>query len=421
MAHNTDRNLLHQTIYSVFVRNHTKEGTFRALEGDLPRIRSLGTDIVWLMPIHPIGEVGRKGTLGSPYAIRDYRAINPEYGTMADFTHLVNAIHQQGMKCIIDVVYNHTSPDSVLTQEHPEFFLRDGEGRPTRKVADWWDVVDLDYTNRELWRYQIDTLKQWVAIVDGFRCDVASSVPVAFWVQARQEVAAVRPDCLWLAESVHGAYVQEMRRMGADCATDTDLHEAFDLTYEYDLWPYFESTLAGETPLVRYTDLLNYQELTYPTGSIKARFLENHDTPRVAASLHSEAQLKNWLAFLYFRRGTTMLYGGTERGCRHQVGLFDKDDNFAQPTWNMERFITRCKAMKMTLPLGGAVWFDTSDTTAIGHYDGAEGKVLGIFDLTGDGCDVAVDLPDGTYTNRLGGIVTVAGGRVRLAGEPVVI
>ena len=181
MAVNTDKTLQHQLIYSVFVRNHTPEGTFRALERDLDRLSALGTDIVWLMPIHPIGEVGRKGTLGSPYAIRDYRDVNLEYGTVEDFRHLVDAIHVRGMKCIIDVVYNHTSPDSVLAQTHPEWFFRDEQGRPSRHVADWWDVVDLDYTHKELWRYQIDTLKMWAEIVDGFRCDVASSVPLDFW------------------------------------------------------------------------------------------------------------------------------------------------------------------------------------------------------------------------------------------------
>ena len=159
MAENTNQNLLHQVIYSVFVRNHTKEGTFRALEGDLDRLHGLGADIIWLMPIHPIGTEGRKGTLGSPYAIQDYRGVNPEYGTREDFIHLVDAIHRRGMKCIIDVVYNHTSPDSVLAHTHPEYFLRDAAGKPTRKVADWWDVVDLDYSNRNLWTYQIDTLK----------------------------------------------------------------------------------------------------------------------------------------------------------------------------------------------------------------------------------------------------------------------
>ena len=169
MARQTNTRLREKVIYSVFVRNHTKEGTFQALEGDLDRLAALGTDIIWLMPIHPIGEAGRKGTLGSPYAIRDFRGINPEYGTLGDFMHLVGEIHKRGMKCIIDVVYNHTSPDSILATGHPEFFLRDEAGNPTRKVADWSDVVDLDYSNRELWKYQIETLKIWAEMADTMR------------------------------------------------------------------------------------------------------------------------------------------------------------------------------------------------------------------------------------------------------------
>ena len=129
MAKNTNLDLRGQLMYSVFVRNHTKEGTFRALEGDLDRIAALGTDIIWLMPIHPIGKAARKGELGSPYAISDYRGINPEYGTKEDLIHLVEAIHARGMKCIIDVVYNDTSPDSVLAAEHPEYFFHDAEGK----------------------------------------------------------------------------------------------------------------------------------------------------------------------------------------------------------------------------------------------------------------------------------------------------
>lgn len=155
MAQQTDTQLRGKLMYSVFVRNHTPEGTFQALERDLDRIAALGTDIIWLLPIHPIGEVSRKGTLGSPYAIRDYRGVNPEYGTLGDLMHLVAQIHERGMKCIIDVVYNHTSPDSVLAAGHPEFFLRDELGRPTRRVAEWSDIVDLDYRNLDLWKYQI--------------------------------------------------------------------------------------------------------------------------------------------------------------------------------------------------------------------------------------------------------------------------
>ena len=374
MAENTNKNLLHQVIYSVFVRNHTKEGTFRALEGDLDRLRGLGADIIWLMPIHPIGVEGRKGTLGSPYAIQDYRGVNPEYGTREDFIHLVDAIHARGMKCIIDVVYNHTSP------------------------------------------------KQWAAIVDGFRCDVASSVPLDFWCEARRQVETVRPGCIWLAESVHGAHVLGMRRMGAACATDTELYRAFDMTYDYDIWPFYEGFLKGELSLRAYTDILNYQELTYPTGYIKARCLENHDTRRAASWLTSDCQLYHWLGFLYFQRGAAMLYSGMEYAPQKQVGLFDADDNYGDMRLDVQLYLTACKAMKQTLPLGGGFWWEPlNDSAVLGHYDGPEGRVLGVFDLRGQGGEVPVDLPDGVYQNRLGGEVSVRNGRLTLGQRPVVI
>ena len=421
MAVDTEKTIRNQVLYSIYVRNYSEAGTFTAVQADLDRIKALGTDIIWLLPIHPTGEKHRKGTLGSPYAIRDYRAVNPEFGTLDDFRHLVDAIHDRGMKCIIDVVYNHTSPDSVLAHDHPEFFLRDEQGRPTRKVADWWDIVDLDYSVPALWTYQIDTLKQWAAIVDGFRCDVASSVPIEFWEQARREVETVRPGCIWLAESVHGAYIREMRRMGAACSTDTDLYRAFDMTYDYDLWPCYEAVLKGELPLCQFTDLLTYQELTYPTGYVKARCVENHDTPRLASYLSNERQLYNWLAFLYFRRGAAMLYGGTELACRHQVSLFDKDDNFGDRQLDLSDFLRRCKAMKTTLPLTGAVWYDCRGTAAIGMYDGPDGAALGVFDLSGSGAPISIDLPDGTYENRLGGVVIVNDGQLPAESTPVVI
>ena len=144
--------------------------------------------------------------------------------------------------------------------------------------------------------------------MDGFRCDVASAVPVEFWRQARDEVETVRPGCIWLAESVHGAHVLAMRRMGAYCATDTEVQSVFDLTYDYDVWPFYEGVLTGKVSLREYADILTYQELTYPGSYVKARYLENHDTPRAASWMRDDTQLDNWVAFLYFQRGTVMLY-----------------------------------------------------------------------------------------------------------------
>ena len=225
MSLETNPALRRSVIYELYVRSHTPQGTFRAVEPDLPRIRALGTDILWLMPIHPIGEANRKGSMGCPYANRDYRTVNPEYGTLEDFLHLVDAIHDNGMKCIIDVVYNHTSPDATLVALHPEYYYHKPDGSRGNKVGDWTDVVDLDYAVPGLWDYQIESLCYWAQYVDGFRCDVASTVPVAFWRKARQAVERVRPGAIWLGESVHLEHILAFRRQGFYAATDNELFD----------------------------------------------------------------------------------------------------------------------------------------------------------------------------------------------------
>lgn len=311
MAKNTDQALKNCSIYSIYIRNHSAEGNFEAVEKDLERIRDLGTDIIWFLPIHPIGIKNRKGKLGCPYAIRNYREINPEYGTFEDFKRLVDKIHQWEMKCMIDVVYHHTSPDSWLVEHHPEFFYRKN-GKLGNKIGDWWDVVDLDYQNRELWDNQIETLKMWGSIVDGFRCDVASMVPIEFWKEARSKVDEVNADCFWLAESVHGHFIREVRERGFAAHSDSELYEVFDVCYDYDVQPYFDGYLNGKFCLQSYVDMLNLQEVIYPENYIKLRFLENHDNLRAKFRVPNEKQLRNWTAFLYFQKGSVLIYAGQE-------------------------------------------------------------------------------------------------------------
>lgn len=419
-----DQTLTHQVIYSVFVRCHTPEGTFHALERDLDRIRALGTDILWLMPIHPIGIEGRKGTLGSPYAIRDYRAVNPEYGTREDFLHLVDAIHARGMKCIIDVVYNHTSPDSVLAHDHPEFFLRDEQGRPTRKVADWWDIVDLDYSVPALWTYQIDTLKQWAAIVDGFRCDVASFVPLKFWEHARAEVAKVNPDCIWLAETVHLSFGCLARRNGIPSTLDYDAYSAFDLEYEYDIREVFDKYLQGKIALSHYLDMLNYQEGVYPANYNKLRFLENHDQPRIASFLWDETALKNYTAMLYFLKGTTLIYAGQEFESEHLPSLFEKEPIERRTGLDLSPLLRQLYAVKQGF--GTQDWFraeaDDENDIAILQRGGEGKRFLGVFSLKAKSAEIKADAPDGEYQNLIDGeTVTVRDGRLPCQGRPILL
>lgn len=427
MAENTAISLRNQLIYSVYVRNHTEEGTFAALERDLERIKELGTDIIWLMPIHPIGVKGKKGSLGCPYAIADYRGINPAYGTMDDFVHLVDEIHKKGMKCMIDVVYNHTSQDSVLVKEHPEFFYRKPNGAFGNRCGEWEDVYDLDYDVKELWEYQIETLKMWAEIVDGFRCDVASCVPTAFWVKARAAVETVKKNCIWLAESVHSGMVLYCREVGIPIASDNELYEAFDLEYQYDIISYFDRYLEGTGTLVEYLRALNLQESMYPQNYIKLRYLENHDTPRIAGRVTDRQALLNWFAFLYFQKGTVLLYGGEEVGNTHTPSLFEVD----RVDWNTgiddSAYLKKLMQIKKEILTEDGM-FESFVAAEDGDVALAEyrknGKKLqyGIFSLKGKNVEVSVTLADGTYQNLIDDSeVVVSAGKVQVTGQPVIL
>lgn len=424
MAVNTDKNLRNKVIYSVYVRNHTQEGTFRAVIDDLDRIKALGTDIIWLLPIHPIGIKGKKGNLGCPYANRDYRTVNPEYGTMDDFKDLVEAIHKRGMKCIIDVVYNHTSPDSTLTREHPEYFYHKADGTMGNHVGDWTDVVDLDYTCPELWDYQIESLKMWAGIVDGFRCDVASFVPVDFWCKAREACEEIRPGCIWLAETVHSSFGLKARQSGLYSANDYEMFRAFDMEYDYDVREVFDRYLKGECNLSNYIDVINFQECLYPDNYNKMRCLENHDQPRICSFVKDPAALENFTAFLYFLKGTTLIYAGQEYCCTSIPSLFDKDV-FPRNLGDISPWFAKLNQIKEEiLNCDDAFWGYADDKHDIAVLERSETRIrkLGVFSLKGKSADIKVDFPDGNYINHLDGTeLCVREGMLSCDGKPIVL
>ncbi|MBR0161709.1 MAG: alpha-amylase [Oscillospiraceae bacterium] len=423
MARNTDINLQKQVIYSVYVRAHTEEGTFLSLISDLDRIRALGTDIIWLMPIHPIGVKNRKGSLGCPYANRDYRSVNPEYGTLEDFRKLVDAIHQRGMKCMIDVVYNHTSPDAVLLKEHPEFYYHDEQGNTGNKIGDWSDVIDLDYGEPGLWDYQIQTLCQWAGIVDGFRCDVASFVPVPFWNMARSFVERVHPGFIWLAETVHLSFGNFARREGFFSARDTEVYEAFDLEYEYDVRENFDRYLKGEIVLSQYLDLLNFQEAVYPVNYNKMRFLENHDQPRICANVREESDLDNYTAMLFFLKGTTLLYAGQEFSCTHTPSLFEKEvfERSGRDISGYLRKLSDLKHSALDADDGFCAAADDKNDIALLQRQNETSRKIGVFSLKSKSAEVEVEAPDGIYENLIDcGSVRVKDGKLHCDGKPIV-
>ncbi len=426
MADNTKKELRNQMMYQVFVRNYSKEGTFKALESDIPRIKALGTDIVYLMPIHPIGVKNRKGTLGSPYAISDYRSINPEFGTEDDLKSLVDTIHKNGMKCIIDVVYNHTSPDSVLSQEHPEWFYKKPDGSFGNRVGDWTDVIDLDYSNEGLWDYQIKTLIKWAGIVDGFRCDVAPMVPIAFWERARKEVEKVRPGCIWLAESVEPEFITHFRGMGVTVHSDGEIFRAFDLSYDYDIYSDFISYIRGKSSLSDYAAAVNRQESIYPDNYVKIRFLENHDQMRAHYLIPDEKALKNYTAFIFFQKGMTFVYAGQEYGARHLPSLFDKDDVDMSPQdgIDMSGLFARLSSIKRDGIFADSVYrmTDKGHDICVAVHEKGNRIAVGVFSLRGESANVEVSIPDGVYKNLIDdSLVDVSHGSISCDGEPVII
>ncbi len=311
-ARHSEKWVTNGIIYEVFPRVFSKEGNFAGVEKKIPEIKKLGATILWLMPIQPVGIEKRKGTLGSPYSIKDYYGINPEYGTLDDFKKLVSVAHDNGLKIIIDLVANHTSWDSKLFTEHPEWFTKDSAGKFIPPVADWSDVVDLDYSQPGLRRYMIEMLKYWVRDIgiDGYRCDVAEMVPTDFWNEARAALDSLKP-IVMLAE---GQYPEQHLK-------------AFDLTYSWNFYHDMGDVIKGSKTAAEMDSILYRESLAYPKGSLRMRFSSNHDenawdNPDVVKFGEDGAKLAAVLTNTF--PGVPLLYNGQEIGNDKKLGLFEK-------------------------------------------------------------------------------------------------
>ena len=301
-------------IYEVYLRSFSKEGSFKALEARLPELRELGVTVVWLMPIHPVGELNRKGTLGSPYSIRDYYEINPEFGTLEDFQSLVNSVHAAGMKIIIDLVANHTAWDARILLDHPEWYTHNGDGAIVAPNPDWTDVADLNYDSHELRKYMIRMMRHWVEDIgiDGYRCDVAEMVPTDFWETSRGELDKIRP-VMMLAEG-----------------TLPEHHvKAFDITYAWNVYDVLGKVIDGTTSASVFDQLLGTESRQFPQQALRLRFNTNHDknawdAPAVEKFTPDGAKATAVLTFTL--PGIPLIYNGEEAGNPTRLSLFDKTD-----------------------------------------------------------------------------------------------
>ncbi len=301
------------TMYQVNIRQYTKEGTFEAFRRHLPRLREMGVDILWLMPIHPIGELNRKGPLGSYYSVKDFVAVNPEFGTMEDFKALVDDINMQGMYVILDWVANHTAWDHPWTTSRPDFYMRDSLGNFFPPVADWSDVIDLDFSNKDLWDEMIKAMEFWVAEVgvDGYRCDVAMMVPLEFWERVRVELDSIKPVFL-LAES-----------------SEVEHHNlAFDMSYNWIVHHAMKNIYEGRYNAHTLDSLIIADIQSFPEWAIRMQFTSNHDENSWAGTEFERlgSSATTFAALTFVIPGMPLIYSGQEAKFNRRLLFFDKDE-----------------------------------------------------------------------------------------------
>jgi glycosidase len=365
-------------IYQINTRQYTAGGTLRAAAQHIPRLADLGVGILWLMPIHEIGAVNRKGTLGSPYAVRDYYSVSAELGELDDLRHFVELAHDHGLKVILDWVANHTAWDNPLVTEHPEWYDRDPVGglRPT-PWWDWNDVIDLDYRQPGLRQYMTEAMTFWVreADVDGFRCDVAGFVPKDFWETARGELEAIKEVFLlaeWEARDLH--------------------HGAFDASYA---WSWNEAMHRVATARADVSALHVYyawNEKAYPRDAMRMTFVSNHDKNAWEGTEYEQFgdALEAAIALSVVGEGIPMIYSGQEAGNTRRLPFFEREPI----TWQvhpMADFYRRLIALRRSCPpldngaWGARMhWVPNSDPTRVLSFvrdDGTQ-RVFAVFNFS---------------------------------------
>ncbi len=317
-------------VYEMNVRQYTPEGTFAAAQAQLPRLQELGVDILWLMPVHPIGVKERKGTLGSYYAAQDYCAVNPEFGTMEDFEAFLAAAHEAGFKVILDWVANHTSPDAVWIEEKPlDWYERDEHGN-TVVEYDWTDIAALNYDNHDVWVEQERSMRFWLEKgVDGFRCDMACEVPVEFWREVLGNIRKDYPDIYMLAEGEQAG-----------------LHEeAFDASYSWELHHMLNAVARGEKGAKDITEYIARNAETYPAEAFRLMFTSNHDENSWAGTeFERMGDAAKAMAVLTFTlpNGQPLVYTGQEMGWNHRFLFFEKDPI---PAWEQNGYTDFYKSL----------------------------------------------------------------------------
>lgn len=395
-------------IYQVFVRNYSNKGTLNEVTKDLNRIKDLGADIVYLMPIQPIGVKGRKGNYGSPYAISNYTEISPDLGSMDDLKKLIQESHKIGLKVIMDIVFHHSAPDHVWTLQHPDYYVYKN-GKLSNKVGEWSDIADFEFDNNPaLIESLTQVLEFYVDLgLDGFRFDVASLIPHSFYQVAFPRIRAKNSQLILLAESVHLRFVDYLRFHGHNCLSDAELYQYFDILYDYDAHDPYANYLRQNTDLEAMREIMRMQEHIYPANYTKARNIENHDQPRNRYYTQSDEKTKQWIGYVFFAKGAAFLNNGIETGNDHINKLFEKDPiNFKHIKKDWVELIQKCALLKkdpiMAQDSGYKIVSHKEDVLHFEYHSDQEIRV-GLFNVGALRGVLEVDLPEGVYTNLIDG------------------
>lgn len=298
-------------IYSVNLRQYSAEGSFNAFAAHLPRLKGMGVDILWFMPVHPIGKVKRKGTLGSYYSIADFTGVNPEFGSKEDFENVIKTAHALGMKVIMDWVANHAAWDNVWTITNPEFFVRDENG-DFKPPYDWDDVIQIDHSNAGEQQAMIDAMLYWIENfdIDGFRADLAHLTPLEFWINARVQASTLKENLIWLAET-----------------EEINYHQAFDISFTWRWMHATEEYCKGQKDFSSLTETLEYYKDNFPLDALRMWFTSNHDENSWNGTAFEKYghYVKALSVFNCTYHGIPLIYSGEEAGLDKRLKFFDKD------------------------------------------------------------------------------------------------
>jgi len=397
-------------IYQLNTRQFTPQGTFRAAQEQLPRLRDLGVRIVWLMPVHPIGEKNRKGPLGSPYSVRDYYGVNSEFGSMDDLKAFIEAAHELGLYVIIDWVANHTAWDNPLVEKQPDWFSRDRAGQPHPPAwTDWSDVVQLDWSQPLLWNYMADVMTWWVKEVgvDGFRADVAGFVPVAFWDGLRAELERIRPVFM----------LAEWKTPGLQA-------NAFDATYAWEWYETVHRIAQGQADVSALRAFHYEEEGSWPLDAMRMLFVSNHDKNSWEGTQFEAFgdALDNAIVLSVVSRGIPLIYNGQEAGNSKRLAFFDREpiDWREHPIEELYRRLFALKKNNSALWNGawGApmepVFNDVEDRVFSFLRDNGKDRVFGAFNFSDE--TVTVQFEGGHLAGRYRDFAS--GGSVMLEADP---